>query len=59
MMGQAGFKMAGTEGAQKKLRKEKAIYHLLTKRNLHDGGKSWKALRADKCKQIAANMFKN
>ena len=55
-LGQLGIKKTLAKSALKKLEDGKAIRHSQTVRTLQDGRK-WKALRVDKNKHLAANMF--
>ena len=61
VMKRKGFAAAAAKRAVAKLMQEKAIYLSQTRRSIHDGSgvtKKWRALRADKTKVRAANLFK-
>ena len=53
----AGVKAAAAKRSCKKLAEEKAIFASQTKRTLSNGKTTWRAMRVDKEKQLAANMF--
>ena len=61
VMKKQGFAAAAAKRSMDKLVEEKAIYYSRTRRSMNDNSgidKKWRALRADKTKVRAANMFK-